>query len=86
MPYFGALHEALRELAYIAGNTTVLEDCFPNEQPELFVVVVAAELLAFWLQLLPRLPWSPRRYNDNGHSNREASDEDVGYDVGYADK
>ena len=51
MPYFGALHEALRELGYIEGNTIILEDRFPNEKPELFAAL-AAELLALPVDVL----------------------------------
>jgi putative tryptophan/tyrosine transport system substrate-binding protein len=51
MPYFDALHKALRELGYIDGNTIVLEDRFPNEKPELFAAL-ADELLALPVDVL----------------------------------
>jgi putative ABC transport system substrate-binding protein len=45
MPYFDALHHALKELGYIDGKAIALEDRFPNEKPEQFVSL-ATELIA----------------------------------------
>jgi putative ABC transport system substrate-binding protein len=51
MPYFEALHNTLRELGYIEGDTIILEDRFPNEKPELFNSL-AAELISLPVDVL----------------------------------
>jgi putative tryptophan/tyrosine transport system substrate-binding protein len=49
--YLGELHQGLRDLGYIDGQTIVLEERFPNEQPERFVSL-AAELAALKVEVL----------------------------------
>ena len=51
MPYFGALHKALKDLGYVEGQTIDVEDRFPNENPELFTRL-AAELVALPVDVL----------------------------------